>query len=541
MRKIYGIGETVYDIIFHDNQPQKAVPGGSTFNSLISLGRCGLHPTMVTETGDDQVGRLIVSFMQANDVDTRHVTVNPGTKTHISLAFLDANNDAHYQFYKDHASASVRPAFPEFHPDDIVLFGSFFAVNPVIRTYTREFLQRAHDAGCILYYDVNFRAAHRADLPVVIDNIRENMRLATIVRGSSEDFECLYGQRDPDTIYRQHIAPLCPNFICTAGADGIRTFFCSNHQAVNDAAQNDAAQNDARDVESNDAHTSASSDILCQSFDVLPISTVSTIGAGDNFNAGIIFSLLQNGVLRDQLAAPTPQLIEQMVASGQRFAAEVCQSLDNYVSLTFSRLQMLEAAFKKRLFLFDLDGVIIDTESQYEEFWGAIGREFMPNIPDFATRIKGSTLIAIHDTYFQEPKIRVEVDRRLDAFEATMHYRIFPEGLAIVEAARQRGIPCAIVTSSNQMKMDLLARQQPHLTSLFDYVFTAEDAGRSKPFPDCYLNAMTHFGAPPEDTVVFEDSVNGLKAARQSGALVVGLATTHPADIVRQYADITLL
>lgn len=516
MRKIYGIGETVYDIIFRDNQPQKAVPGGSTFNSLVSLGRCGLCPTMVTETGDDHVGRLIIDFMKANGVDTRHVTVNQGTKTHISLAFLDDQNDAHYQFYKDHASASVEYNFPDFQPEDVVLFGSFFAVNPVIRNYTREFLQRAHDAGCILCYDVNFRAAHKADLPAVIDNIHENMRLATIVRGSSEDFDCLYGITSPKAIYQKHIAPLCPNFICTAGSGNIQTFFGNSYEGYK-------------------------TDTLFQHFEVVPITTVSTIGAGDNFNAGVICNIIRANVHREQILRPTSSLVDNLVSSGQRFSAEVCKSIDNYISNAFARLSMIEEAFQKRLFLFDLDGVLIDTESQYEQFWGGIGREFMPNIPDFATRIKGSTLVAIHENYFQDPKIREEVDRRLDEFESKMQYRIFPEGVAIVEAARQRGIPCAIVTSSNKLKMELLGRQQPQLTPLFDYVFTAEDAGRSKPFPDCYLNAMKHFGIEPLECVVFEDSVNGLKAARASGALVVGLATTHSVEVVRQFADITLL
>ena len=50
--QVFGIGETVYDIIFKDNQPQRAVPGGSTFNALVSLGRLGVPCSMVTEVGD---------------------------------------------------------------------------------------------------------------------------------------------------------------------------------------------------------------------------------------------------------------------------------------------------------------------------------------------------------------------------------------------------------------------------------------------------------------------------------------------------------
>lgn len=506
MRKIYGIGETVYDIIFRNAQPRRAVPGGSTFNALISLGRCGLHPTMATETGDDHVGRLIVDFMQSNGVNTDYVTINEGSKTHISLAFLNDANDAQYQFYKDHAGARVAHNFPEFYADDVVIFGSFFAVNPVIRDYTREFLRRAHDAGCVLYYDVNFRAAHIGDLPHTLSNIEENMLLATIVRGSTEDFQCLYGQSDPALIYAEHIAPLCPNFICTAGGESIVAFFGGRRH----------------------------------DFDVSPISTVSTIGAGDNFNAGIVFDLMQQNIRLADLHHPTTPTVEAMIASGQRFSAEVCQSLDNYVTPEFASQQVLGALYHKKAFLFDLDGVIIDTEGQYQRFWGSIGQEFLPHIPDFATRIKGSTLVAIHKRYFPDEAIRAEVDRRLVAFEDEMRYELFPRVAEFLAKVRSLGIPCAIVTSSNQQKMQSLAQQQPKLTDLFDHVFTAEDAGRGKPYPDCYIKAAQHFGLAPEECAVFEDSVNGLMAAQASGALVVGLTTTHDASLVRSMAHLTV-
>lgn len=297
---IYGIGETVFDIIFRHDQPQRAVPGGSTFNSMISLGRCGHHPTMATETGDDHIGRLILRFMEENGVGTDLVTVNPGTKTHLSLAFLNEQNDAQYQFYKDHASASVEPRFPDFKANDVVLFGSFFAINPAIRAYTREFLQRAHRAGCTLYYDVNFRASHIKDLPEVLGNLEENMRLATIVRGSTEDFGYIYGTATPPaTLYRERIAPLCPTLICTDGSKGVSVM----HGAM-------------------ELH-----------YPTAPITTVSTIGAGDNFNAGVVHAIATQGITRADLQAPTEALIASLVGTGQEFAAKVCQSWENYIPI----------------------------------------------------------------------------------------------------------------------------------------------------------------------------------------------------------------
>ena len=59
MRKVIGMGETIMDIIFHGAQPTAAVPGGSSFNSIISIGRAGIPAVFVGETGHDEVGRPI--------------------------------------------------------------------------------------------------------------------------------------------------------------------------------------------------------------------------------------------------------------------------------------------------------------------------------------------------------------------------------------------------------------------------------------------------------------------------------------------------
>lgn len=131
--RIIGIGETVFDILFKNNQPQKAVPGGSTFNSIVSLGRAGMNCIMVTEAGSDHVGDLICNYLQENGVSSDYVCRHENVQSHLSLAFLNEHNDAQYVFYKDHASVSLDGKLPEISKDDVVLFGSFFAINPVIR------------------------------------------------------------------------------------------------------------------------------------------------------------------------------------------------------------------------------------------------------------------------------------------------------------------------------------------------------------------------------------------------------------------------
>ena len=81
MRKVIGIGETILDIIFKDEQPIGAVPGGSMFNGLISLGRVGMDVTFISETGDDRVGQRIIRFLEDNHVDASSVSIYPESKS----------------------------------------------------------------------------------------------------------------------------------------------------------------------------------------------------------------------------------------------------------------------------------------------------------------------------------------------------------------------------------------------------------------------------------------------------------------------------
>ena len=195
---------------------------------------------------------------------------------------------------------------------------------------------------------------------------------------------------------------------------------------------------------------------------------------------------------------------------------------------------------KFRAALFDLDGVVLDTEGQYTKFWGQMGREFVPEVADFAQRIKGQTLRQIYDRWIQDPRVQAEVTRRLDEFEAEMDYTYIRGTRAHVEALRRQGILTAIVTSSNRAKMASVERAKPELAQLFDRIFTAEDFTESKPSPQCYLRAAEVLGVPIEECVVYEDSLNGLRSGRASGAYVVGLATTNAREDIEDLCDVVV-
>ncbi|MDE6354097.1 MAG: HAD family phosphatase [Prevotella sp.] len=197
---------------------------------------------------------------------------------------------------------------------------------------------------------------------------------------------------------------------------------------------------------------------------------------------------------------------------------------------------------KLKAALFDLDGVVFDTEPQYTEFWGAQCREFHPEIPNLESAIKGQTLTQIYDKYFSgelEPKQDV-ITARLNEFEKQMAFDYIAGFEAFVKELRAHGVKTAVVTSSNVPKMNSVHSRHPEFRQFFDAILTAEDFKRSKPDPDCYLTAARKFGVLPKECVVFEDSFNGLKSGRAAGIAIVGLATTNPSETIQPYSDIVI-
>ncbi|MCR4825263.1 MAG: carbohydrate kinase [Bacteroidales bacterium] len=302
-RIIAGIGETVLDIVFRNNQPQAAVPGGSVFNAMVSLGRTAgklfpeLRLIMASQTGDDAVADIILDFMRKNGLDSSCIQRDPGQST-VSMALLDEHDNARYEFFRDKGLPAFRTPQVGFRADDMLLFGSFFAVSEATGPQTRALVRAAREAGAIIYYDINFRKNHTADRRA----FEENIALSDLVRGSDEDIEALFGSADAAAVYRDHIAPLCPNYICTRGAQPAAVF-------------SPGAQ---------------------LSFPTEPVAQVrSTIGAGDNFNAGFLFAMLREGFTRERLRRISAADWALLVPTAMRFSANVCPSLQNYVDPDF--------------------------------------------------------------------------------------------------------------------------------------------------------------------------------------------------------------
>lgn len=301
MRKVIGIGETILDIIFQGDQPSAAVPGGSVFNGIVSLGRMGANVSFISETGNDRIGNMILAFMRENGIPTEHVNVFPNGKSPVSLAFLNERSDAEYIFYKDYPKQRLDVTFPKIEEDDIVVVGSYYALNPLLRDKIVDLLDQAHEKKAIIYYDPNFRSSHKDEAMKLASTIIENLEYADIVRGSADDFFYMYGFRDVDKLYKDKIKFYCPNFLCTAGAERV----------------------------------SLRTRSITKEYPVEQLKAVSTIGAGDNFNAGLIYGLLKYDVRHRDLNHIDEATWDKVIQCGKDFAAEVCRGFSNSVSKEF--------------------------------------------------------------------------------------------------------------------------------------------------------------------------------------------------------------
>lgn len=301
MRNIYAIGETVLDILFKNKLPVTAKAGGACLNSAVTLGRLNLPVHFIGEYGMDAVGNIIDDFLKENHVTTQYVYRYYDGKSTLALAFLNENNDASYDFYKLYPEKRLEVRFPELRQDDIVLFGSFYAITPEVRPKLLEFIREANKKKAIVIYDPNFRKHHLHELPKLMPMILENMSHANIVRGSNEDFSFILGTGNIDETYSE-VSKYCPNLLYTANRQGVFV-------------------------------RSAGAAATCP---VMTIDPVSTIGAGDNFNAGVVYSLYRYDIGYHDIAGMSGTTWENIVKTAVEFATHVCMSYDNYISADFA-------------------------------------------------------------------------------------------------------------------------------------------------------------------------------------------------------------
>jgi fructokinase len=299
MPTIYAIGETIYDIIFRDGQPVAAKAGGAMLNTAVSLGRLGLPVRFISEYGHDRAGEEIDAFLKANGVDTRNVYRYDDGKTAIALAFLNERNEAAYSFYKIYPVNRLEVDIPHFERGDIVLFGAFFSLMKEVRSQMMAFVRAAAAGGARILYDPNIRSPHKHEIAELRGLVHENISLAGIVRGSDEDFQTIFGALAGDEAYDIIKKNGGKVLVYTRSSHGVDVFFPGGRITL----------------------------------DVPQVDVVSTIGAGDSFNAGLIYSLFRSGKQPGELDKHD---FEKMVKTAISFGSHACTHYENYISREFA-------------------------------------------------------------------------------------------------------------------------------------------------------------------------------------------------------------
>jgi len=303
MRKIYTVGEAIYDIIFENNKPVDAKVGGAMINTSVTLGRLGLPIHYIGDTANDVVGDIMVDFLEENHVDVSHFTRYDNSKSRLALAFVDDKNAPRYSFYKIKTDQKIYLDFPEVKRDDIILFGSFYGIKVDVRGQLVDFLLEARKVGAILIYDPNFRPNHSSLLSAVMPYIEENIRFADIAKGSNEDYDLIFGKDNFEDVVHRLKKVGMKRLIYTQNEKGIDVH-----------------------LPDRDFHK-----------DVKKLNPVSAVGAGDTFNAGLIYYLFKNNIGKEELDNMSQSHWDAMLDTADRFAANVCMSMDNYISLELAK------------------------------------------------------------------------------------------------------------------------------------------------------------------------------------------------------------
>ena len=302
-RRFFCVGETVFDIIFKNAKPLDATPGGAMLNTAVSLGRLGLDVYLVGDYANDPVGNVIDDFLDKNNVATRFVTRYDDALSRLALAFLNDRNDAEYSFYKIRKEGKAFLNFPEPDSNDIILFGSFYGIKAEIREDLVRFLEKATEKGTLIVYDPNFRKNHLNIREEVLPFIKENIRLASLTKGSDEDFMHLFNTSDPRKVY---------DIVREFGADIL--IMTANSKGVHVLTPN-----------------------LYKHYPSHEIDPVSTVGAGDSFNAGLLYAMHSTCFSRNNLISFQENDWDKLISMAIRFAESVCLSFDNYISIDFAR------------------------------------------------------------------------------------------------------------------------------------------------------------------------------------------------------------
>ncbi len=296
MRRIILIGECALDIIFPANQNNyplatlsnlNAIPGGRMLNAAALLGTLHENVSYVGEAARDRIGDMIVSFLDANHVDVSSIDRYVDGDTPSNLFFpIDSDHPTEsIMIYRRYPSECFDVKWPDIDEDDIVVFGSYFAIDKRVRSRLQELLAYIVERKAMIINVPGFLKQQEPRITRVMPEILENLEIADMVVTRTPDLKHIFGNSDPEDCYKKHIKFYCRSFINIDHHKQSMTFFHDDMSVSTPISRP-------------------------------PISLMWNSGA----LAGIISSIVDLGITRDTLKSIEPAIMSDIITEANSMA-----------------------------------------------------------------------------------------------------------------------------------------------------------------------------------------------------------------------------
>ncbi|NIN00056.1 MAG: beta-phosphoglucomutase family hydrolase [candidate division Zixibacteria bacterium] len=186
--------------------------------------------------------------------------------------------------------------------------------------------------------------------------------------------------------------------------------------------------------------------------------------------------------------------------------------------------------------IFDMDGVIVDNMKYHKKAWELFLMKYAPDMDgeEFSENF-GKVNKDLLKIVFQREVTDEEESRFGDEKEA-LYRELYAEDIAptdglveFLHELKENSVKTAVASAAPKVNVDFVF-EKTGLRQYFDVSIDANDVTRGKPDPEIYLKTAEKLNCPPEACLVFEDSMPGIQAGRNAGMKVIGVATSHPAD-----------
>lgn len=285
------------NVLFRNDHPWRALPGGILLNSAAALGNRKYDATFVSEAATDHVGDIIVDFLTVHGVATH--SIDRFTEGHTSsvLTFTSDHGDVrHCVRYKQYPQQSFGVVWPRIDPDDIVIFGEPYSIDERVRARLFDIVKYASERRAIVIYVPAIDNSRVTRITRVMPAILENLEISDIVVTDRKSLATIFNKDDDKAAYNDHIS-----------------FYSFNHVNI--------------DFETSSINMHCRKSSRSVSIPGQPDPDVSISG----IIAGIASAIIDNGLLRENMEHLTSDDMEMLLANAVKWSDSAVASPDNIV------------------------------------------------------------------------------------------------------------------------------------------------------------------------------------------------------------------